>query len=280
MGSAGTRFGRNVPLEHTYPETEPRLLTPNPRAVSRELHDARRVRARDDAERPRGGVDPVRGARLVQPRPERPRRAVADPARGGRRLARAARWGSGARRGTRRADPARRPQTWRDARHALVGRLADLRARQGLHRQDARRARAGSCASTPTGCCRPTSTRRSTYSDVPGTHWIGLAVLHTLFTLEHNAICDRLHGRVPDLEDDQLYDRARLINAALMAKIHTVEWTPAIIAHPTTVIAMRAQLVGPRRRAGDSALRPHQRRARSSAASRARRPTTTACRTR
>nr|MBA2599555.1 peroxidase [Actinomycetota bacterium] len=37
MGSVGSRFGRNVPLQHTFPEKEPQLLTPNPRLVSREL---------------------------------------------------------------------------------------------------------------------------------------------------------------------------------------------------------------------------------------------------
>jgi hypothetical protein len=37
MGGAGTRFGRNVPLELTYPENERALLRPNPRTVSREL---------------------------------------------------------------------------------------------------------------------------------------------------------------------------------------------------------------------------------------------------
>ena len=36
MGSVGCRFGRNVPLEHTFPDT-PNLLIPNPRVVSREL---------------------------------------------------------------------------------------------------------------------------------------------------------------------------------------------------------------------------------------------------
>src|SRR5438552_1791522 len=36
MGAAGTRFGRNVPLENVYPEKD-RLLEPNPRTVSREL---------------------------------------------------------------------------------------------------------------------------------------------------------------------------------------------------------------------------------------------------
>ena len=36
MGAAGCRFGRNVPLEHTFPDA-PNLLIPNPRHVSREL---------------------------------------------------------------------------------------------------------------------------------------------------------------------------------------------------------------------------------------------------
>ncbi len=36
MGSAGTRFGRNVPLKDAYPD-EASILTPNPRAVSLEL---------------------------------------------------------------------------------------------------------------------------------------------------------------------------------------------------------------------------------------------------
>ena len=32
--------------------------------------------------------------------------------------------------------------------------------------------------------------------------------------------------------------------AALLAKIHTVEWTPAVISHPTTVTALRANWFG------------------------------------
>ncbi|HEX5417811.1 MAG TPA: peroxidase family protein, partial [Chloroflexota bacterium] len=36
MGSAGTRFGRNFPLEYTYPD-EKTMLVPNPRVISREL---------------------------------------------------------------------------------------------------------------------------------------------------------------------------------------------------------------------------------------------------
>ena len=37
MGSIGTRFGRNVPLDHTVREPEHAMLDPNPRTISREL---------------------------------------------------------------------------------------------------------------------------------------------------------------------------------------------------------------------------------------------------
>ena len=42
---------------------------------------------------------------------------------------------------------------------------------------------------------------------------------------------------------------ARRVNAAVMAKIHTVEWTPAVLPHPTVRAAMRGNwygLLGPR----------------------------------
>jgi hypothetical protein len=74
--------------------------------------------------------------------------------------------------------------------------------------------------------------------------WIGMAMVHTLFVQEHNAICDRLRPEYPSWSDDDLFDHARLINAALMAKIHTVEWTTAILGHPTMQIAMRGNWWG------------------------------------
>jgi hypothetical protein len=37
MGRAGTRFGRNVPLQKTFPQNERLLLRPSPRVVSRQL---------------------------------------------------------------------------------------------------------------------------------------------------------------------------------------------------------------------------------------------------
>jgi hypothetical protein len=62
--------------------------------------------------------------------------------------------------------------------------------------------------------------------------------------LEHNAICDRLKIEYPHWDDERLFQTARLVNAALIAKIHTVEWTPAILGHPTLQIGMRANWWG------------------------------------
>ena len=61
---------------------------------------------------------------------------------------------------------------------------------------------------------------------------------------EHNAICRELDQKHPGMSDQELYDTARLVNTALMAKIHTVDWTPAILAHPTTVFALRSNWYG------------------------------------
>ncbi len=38
--------------------------------------------------------------------------------------------------------------------------------------------------------------------------WIGLAMLHTLFTQEHNYLCDLLAHEHTDWNDDQLFARA------------------------------------------------------------------------
>jgi hypothetical protein len=80
-------------------------------------------------------------------------------------------------------------------------------------------------------------------SQVPG-FWAGMAMLITLFTNEHNAICNHLKAAFPTWSDEELFQRARLVNSALLAKIHTVDWTPAVISHPTTVTALRANWFG------------------------------------
>ena len=69
--------------------------------------------------------------------------------------------------------------------------------------------------------------------------WVGTALFHILFAREHNALCGMLAEKHPGWSAERLYDKARLINAAVMAKIHTVEWTPAIVAHPATALGAR-----------------------------------------
>jgi len=82
------------------------------------------------------------------------------------------------------------------------------------------------------------------FTGFSGNWWAGLSLLHTLFAREHNAICDHLRIEYPAWDGDRLFHTARMINAALMAKIHTVEWTPAILAHPALEIGMHANWWG------------------------------------
>jgi hypothetical protein len=79
---------------------------------------------------------------------------------------------------------------------------------------------------------------------VNGNWWLGLAMFHTVFMREHNAICDHLAQAHPDWDDDALFEHARLVNAALIAKIHTVEWTPALLGTSTMRTGMRANWWG------------------------------------
>ncbi|MEP2028575.1 MAG: peroxidase family protein [Paracoccaceae bacterium] len=79
---------------------------------------------------------------------------------------------------------------------------------------------------------------------VNGNWWTGLSVLHTLFAREHNAIVARLRIDHGDESEDWLFHKARLVNAALMAKIHTVEWTPALMDSPEGRMAMRGNYWG------------------------------------
>ncbi|MGW4029652.1 peroxidase family protein [Streptomyces sp. NPDC004838] len=77
-----------------------------------------------------------------------------------------------------------------------------------------------------------------------GDYWAGLSLLHTLFAKEHNAICDLIAAEHPTWDDERLFHTARLVNTALMAKIHTVEWTPGILDSPVARHSMNANWYG------------------------------------
>ncbi len=74
--------------------------------------------------------------------------------------------------------------------------------------------------------------------------WIGLSLMHTLFAREHNTVCDMLSAAYPKWQDDRLYHTARLIVAALIAKIHTIEWTPTLLDTKLLHMGMRGNWWG------------------------------------
>jgi hypothetical protein len=75
--------------------------------------------------------------------------------------------------------------------------------------------------------------------------WLGLSGMHTLFAREHNLLCDELCRHYPNWDVERVYQTARLIVSALIAKIHTIEWTPAILATKPLEIGMTSNWSGP-----------------------------------
>ncbi|MGI9094688.1 MAG: peroxidase family protein [Thermoleophilaceae bacterium] len=241
MGMAGSRFGRNVPIERTWPESPPAALEPSPRTVSRELltrepfQPAETVNAlvaawlqfmirdwfshgkspTDDPWRIEINEDDSwRGQRPMEimrtrPDPTRPPDAVVTP-----------------------PTYANTETHWWDASQIY-----------GSSKEVEVRVRSGTDGKLIVQDGLPPLPSEPDVAREPG-FWLGLYLMVAIFTLEHNAICDRLREAYPLWSDDELFERARLVNAALIAKIHTVEWTPAVISHPTTVIGLRANWWG------------------------------------
>ncbi|MGH9260737.1 MAG: peroxidase family protein, partial [Acidimicrobiales bacterium] len=243
MGRAGSRFGRNIPLDSIVDATDDEVLTPSPREVSRalmtrtEFVPATSVNSlvaawlqfmiRDWFSH---GTSPVDNPWVVplaadDPWPESPMtimRTPEDP--------------------TRPPDARGMPQTrvnvlthWWDGSQ-VYGTGADEQRALRSGTDGKLRVRDDGQLPLPTDPDHDPSRE-------PG-FWVGLLMLQTVFALEHNAICDHLHAAYPSWDDDELFERARLVNAALIAKIHTVEWTPAVISHPTTKAALRANWFG------------------------------------
>jgi hypothetical protein len=75
--------------------------------------------------------------------------------------------------------------------------------------------------------------------------WLGLSAMHLLFAREHNVICDALRATYRDWSDERIFQTARLIVAALIAKIHTIEWTPAILGAKALEVGMNTNWHGP-----------------------------------
>ncbi|HLY81803.1 MAG TPA: peroxidase family protein [Acidimicrobiales bacterium] len=238
MGSAGTRFGRNVPISDSAPID---VLEPNPRTVSLELLTREQFQ-------PATTLNTLAAAWLQfqvhdwfshgsndKDNPWQVEVAADDPwPEHPMRIPRTTRDTS-----TLDGGPPtyRNTEThWWDASQ-LYGSNIDL---QHLIRTHV----GGKLVLSPEGLVPFDPTTMRNLAGVSGNWWIGLAMLHTLFMKEHNAICDRLARAYPRWGDDDLFEHARLVNAALIAKIHTVEWTPALLGDPIMQTGMRVNWWG------------------------------------
>jgi hypothetical protein len=241
MGSTGSRFGRNVPLSHVYREADA-LLDPNPREISLGLLGREQFQpastlnllaaawiqfeVHDWFSHGTDGSQPWKiELHEDDPWPEKSRtmtikRTLPDPSQ----------------------DPEGPPTyTTRDT-HWWDG--SQIYGNTPQYAEKLRKHHKGLLLIDHLGLMPDSGDEYLDFNGPAGNFWVGLAILHSLFMREHNAICERLAAEYPDMSDQQLYDTARLVNAALMAKIHTVDWTPAIIANPTTVVAMHANWFG------------------------------------
>ena len=121
------------------------------------------------------------------------------PTAAGRRLGRAEHPGAalGARPGAGRLDAA---AGLRQPEQPLVGRVADLRLRRRRWPRSCARSIGGKLRIEPTGLLPVDPETGVHFAGFTDNWWIGLAMLHTLFTLEHNYICDLLAHAAPGLE--------------------------------------------------------------------------------
>ncbi len=239
MGGTGIRFGRNVPLESAYPD--PQLMEPNPRLVSRELmtrddikevdflsywaaawiqfmvHDwmAHKNSESEYHQVPLDSDDPLY-AELG------PDMAIAKT----------------------ELDPTWSP--YEGTPPAYINRLThwwDGSQLYGSDEETSRRLRTlqdGKLKLSPDGRLPMNPDTGQPLTGFTENWWLGLQMFHELFVREHNTIAETLKAAYPNWTDDELFNKARMINAAIMAKIHTVDWTPSILNNPRAKLAMNA----------------------------------------
>jgi len=254
MGMAGARFGRNMPIADTFGEEPPGLYHPNPREISRKLmarrefvpvphlsilvpawlqfmvHDWLSHGASDTTrpphELPLPQGDDWPGERLTVLRSFPDATGPGDAGRPAAYVNIETHWWDG----SQIYGSSERRQL--EVRHDSA---TGTPKAQGKLPLDARGLLPIDLTAT---------TPDLELAGVNGNWWSGLSVFHTLFAREHNAIVDRLLVEYPAADGDWLFEKARLVNAALMAKIHTTEWTPALMNSPTGRLIMRGNWWG------------------------------------
>jgi hypothetical protein len=248
-GSAGTRFVRNVPLEYVKPETPESMLTPNPRVISLKLLSRRGPMKEFPYLNMLAAVwinfqnsDWIsHGENQLDEMVEIPL-ADDDPARKlfGQSVIRIPKTRADASYGAAGEEPV--PVTfinevsqWWDGNQIYGSDQAT---------QDRVRSHAGGKLQVTGDERLPVDEHGIEITGFTRNWWVGLSLLHTLFAKEHNAICDMLKLTYPEWDDNRLFNVARLINTAGMAKIHTVEWTTAILPNPVLNTCLNANWYG------------------------------------
>ena len=258
-GAAGTRFLRNVGRDAIRPETGPRLLTPNPREISRTFF-TRASDANGEAkvqEVPFLNMlaaawiqfmngDWINHGEILYDDVIRVPLADDDPAR--------SRYGQDAMLiGRTQPDPTRAGSGEAGATSSIneVTHWWDGSQIYGSDQatQDSLRSGIDGKLRLQDDGLLPLDAKGIEMTGFTRNWWVGMSMLHTLFAREHNAICDQLRAAHPAAthphwDDDRLFNVARLINAAVMAKIHSIEWTPAILPNPVLDTALNANWFG------------------------------------
>jgi hypothetical protein len=248
MGAVGTEFTRNINPRRIKPEKPPRLHDPSARKVSLELMTRDEFKPATNLNilaaawiqfenhnwffHGRGKPDEVMDVPIEDDDdwPDHPmhvRRTVAVPAHGGQSNGS----GNGA------VDYGNTETHWWDASQ-LYG--TSKEQQDSLRTFEDGKLKIGENGRLPADTEEPGIDQTGFNEN----WWFGLSCLHTLFTKEHNAICDVLKKENPGWDDQRLFDTAWLINSALMAKIHTVEWTPGIVNNPALWAAMNTNWSG------------------------------------
>lgn len=74
--------------------------------------------------------------------------------------------------------------------------------------------------------------------------WVGVATLQSLFIAEHNAICNTIKKAHPEYKDEDIFEKAKVVNAGVLAKIHTIDWTTQLLKNNVMLAAMRVNWYG------------------------------------
>jgi hypothetical protein len=71
-------------------------------------------------------------------------------------------------------------------------------------------------------------------------------MMHILWAKEHNYVCDMLMQNITNITwtDETLFQTARLIIAAVIAKIHILEWTTAVLDNDIVKLGLKANWNG------------------------------------